>query len=155
MKVKSDLTGKPYFKCVDCHHRKSKRCNFTRTSEMPLYEWCEYIRAMKAINGLTNEYIAEKAGVSLKTIERIMALNCDQDIMRETARRIEIAILGTASHMPCYLVAEEEQLPAEQRLQDALKSLDCANNMIEDLRKQVEYLRGENNLKAKIIEKLL
>lgn len=118
---------------------------------MSLREWCEYIRAMKAINGLTNEYIAEKAGVSIKTIERIMALSCDQDIMRETARRIEIATLGTASHMPCYLIAEEEQQPTEQRLQDVLKELEYANNTIRELKKSVDYLRNENDLKNDIL----
>ena len=59
MKVKSDLTGKPYFKCVDCQHRKDRRCNYIRTAEMTLYDWCEYIRAMKAVNRLTNDDIGE------------------------------------------------------------------------------------------------
>lgn len=155
MKVKSDLTGKPYFKCVDCNHRKEHRCNYTRTSEMTLYEWCVYIRAMKAVNGLTNDDIVERSGVSIKTIERIMALNSDQDIMRETARRIEIAVCGTATHFLCYLIAEEEKFEIEQKLQDALNALDRANEVNADLRKQVEYLRTENELKAKVIGKLL
>lgn len=155
MKVKSDLTGKPYFKCADCPQRKDRRCNFTRTSELPLYDWCVYIRDFKIINGLTNDYIAKESGVSIKTIERIVALNCDQDIMRETARRIEIAVCGAATHFPCYLIAEEEKLAIEQKLQDALKALERANEINADLRKQVEYLRTENELKANVIGKLL
>ena len=119
MKTQADLSGKPYFKCIDCSHRKDHRCNFIRTSEMPLYEWCVYIRAMKAINGLTNEAIAREAGVSVKTIKRIMALNCDQDIMRETARLIELAVCGSATHFPCYLDSEEEFRANEQQLQNA------------------------------------
>lgn len=155
MKVKSDLTGKPYFKCVDCQHRKDRRCNYIRTAEMTLYDWCEYIRAMKAVNRLTNDDIVEKSGVSIGTIERIMALNSDQDIMRETARRIEVAVCGTATHFPCYLIAEEEKLTIEQKLQDALKELERANEINAELRKQVEYLRTENDLKAKVIGNLL
>ena len=80
-----------------------------------------------------------------------MALNCDQDIMRETARRIEVAVLGTASHMPCYLVVEEEQQPTEQRLQDVLKDLEYANNTIRELKKGIEFLRNENDLKTDIL----
>lgn len=155
MKVKSDLTGKPYFKCADCPQRKDRRCNFTRTSELPLYDWCVYIRDFKSINGLTNEYIAKESGVSIKTIERIMALNCDQDIMRETARRIEIAVCGAATHFPCYLIAEEEKLAIEQKLRDALKDLDRANEVNAELRTKVEELRTENDLKAKVIRNWL
>lgn len=155
MKVKSDLTGKPYFKCVDCLQRKDHRCNFTRTSELSLHDWCVYIRDFKIINGLTNDYVAKESGVSIKTIERIMAINCDQDIMRETARRIEVAVCGAATHFHCYMVAEEEKLAIEQKLQEALRALDLANESNNDLRKQVEYLRTENELKAKIIGKLL
>ena len=173
MKVKSDLTGKPYYKCVDCPNRKAHRCNFTRTSEMPLLQWCEYIRDFKLINGLTNEYIAEKSGVSIKTIERIMALNCDQDIMRETARRIEIAVCGAATHFPCYMVAEEEKLAIEQKLQEALKDLERISaerqaykadldrfrqeeqRKIEHLLAEIKDLHIENERKAKLIDKLL
>ena len=173
MKVKSDLTDKPYFKCVDCSHRKEHRCNYTRTSEMTLYEWCLYIRTMKAVNGLTNDDIVKESGVSIKTIERIMALNCDQDIMRETARRIEIAVCGTATHFPCYLVAEEEKSAIEQKLQDALSELERANaenreyrsvldryqseeqRKIDHLLEEIKELRIENERKAKYIDRLL
>ena len=173
MKTQADLSAKPYFKCIDCQHRKDHRCNFIRTSEMPLYEWCVYIRAMKAINGLTNDSIAREAGVSVKTIERIMALNCEQDIMRETARLIELAVCGSATHFPCYLDSEEEFRANEQQLQNAMKELDFANAELQslrdadqrsmdhllapvsDLRKEIEYLRTENDRKAKIIDKLL
>ena len=146
MKVKRDLTGKPYFKCVDCPQRKDHRCNFTRTAELPLLEWCEYIRDMKIINGLTNEYIAKESGVSIKTIERIMALNCDQDIMRETARRIEIAVCGAATHFPCYLAIEQHAKEAAQT-EEQIK--------IDHLLAEIKDLRRENERKDKIIDRLL
>lgn len=146
MKVKNDLTSKPYFKCVDCTHRKDQRCNFTRTSEMTLYEWCEYIRAMKAINGLTNDDIVRESGVSVGTIERIMALNSDQDIMRETARRIEKAVCGTATHFPCYQTIE----------QLAMDSFHDAEQLkINHLLEEIKDLRRENERKDKIIDRLL
>ena len=146
MKVKRDLTGKPYYKCVDCPHRKDHRCNFTRTAELPLFEWCEYIRDMKIINGHTNEYIAKESGVSISTIERIIALNCDQDIMRETARRIEIVVCGTATHFPCYQTIEQR----------AMESFHDAEQIkINHLLEEIKDLRRENERKDKIIDKLL
>lgn len=125
MKNSTDFASKPYNRCLSCHHRKV-RCDGPRTSSMELYNWCELMRDMKNVNGLTNAYIAEVSGVSVKTIERLMALNCDQDIMRETARRIENAIIGCSDQYPCYLAFEEEYLPDEQKLNEAVRDLERA-----------------------------
>lgn len=123
MKRKTDFTEKPYNRCLSCPHRKI-RCDGPRTSGLPLKRWCEYMRDMKEINGLTNAEIAEEAGVSVKTIERIMAMNDDQDIMRETARRIENAILGPCGQSPCALAYEEEHSLEGKKLDDALRELE-------------------------------
>ena len=81
------------------------------------------MRDMKELNGLTNAYIAEEAGISVKTVERLMALNTDQDIYRDTARRIENAIIGSTNTYPCYLAFEEENLPDAQKMSDAMRDL--------------------------------
>lgn len=125
MKKKTDYAEKPYNRCLSCQHRKV-RCDGPRTSGLPLARWCEYMRDMKDVNGLTNAYIAEESGVSVKTIERLMAMNAEQDIMRETARRIENVIIGSSSKYPCYLAFEEENLPDEQKMNDALRELERA-----------------------------
>lgn len=125
MKKKSDFADKPYNRCLSCPHRKV-RCDGPRTAGLPLDRWCEYMRDMKEINGLTNAQIAEESEVSIKTIERLMAQNSSQDIMRETARRIENAIIGSTSKYPCYLAFEEENLPDEQRFNDAMRELERA-----------------------------
>lgn len=123
MKKKRDFSDKPYNRCLSCPHRKV-RCDGPRTSGLELARWCEYMRDMKEINGLTNAYISEESGISIKTIERLMALNADQDIMRETARRIEDVIIGSSDRYPCFLAFEEENGPDEQKLNDALRELE-------------------------------
>lgn len=125
MKKKTDYAEKPYNRCLACPHRKV-RCDGPRTAGLPLGRWCEYMRDMKEVNGQTNAEIAEISGISVKTIERLMALNAEQDIMRETARRIENAIIGSTSKYPCYLAFEEENLPDEQKMNDALRELERA-----------------------------
>lgn len=125
MKKKSDFTEKPYNRCISCPHR-DERCNGPRTSDMPLYNWCVYMRDMRDFLGLTNAVIAETAGVSVKTIEKIMALKDDQDIMRDTARRIEGAIIGSSSTYPCFLAYEEENRSDDKQLNDALVELERA-----------------------------
>ena len=107
------------------------------TRGMDLHEWCEYMRDVKEAAHLTNAYISKESDVSIKTIERIMAINFENDIMRATARRIELAIIGPVSKHFCY--------------QDTGDS--TAAERINVLQAEVEYWRKENDRKAKIIDK--
>ena len=106
---------------------------------MDLQNWCEYLRDVKDIAHLTNAKIAEDAGVSVKTIERIMAINIDQDIRRATARRIELAIIGPVGDHACYL--DHDPTATTERINRLLM--------------EIEYWRKENDRKAKIIDKYL
>ena len=190
MKVKPDYSSKPYNRCLSCPHR-SVRCDGPRTSAMSLQRWCEFMRDMRDINGLTNQYIADTAGVSIKTIERLMAQNVEQDLMRETARRIEDAIIGSSNQYPC-IIAFEESMPNEaNKLHEALRELEHAlaenkdyraalDNIhtsykaemqtireeakakidyllgqVDRMRGEIDYLRLENDRKARIIDKFL
>ena len=126
MKNKTAISEKPYNMCLPCKHRMAKRCDGPRTSAMPLDRWCEFMRDMKEANGLTNAYIAEKSGVSIKTVERLMAQNCEQDIMRETARAIEDAIIGSSNQYPCYLAFEESLPDDSEKLSTAMRELERA-----------------------------
>lgn len=190
MKAKTDFSTKPYNRCLACHHRVDHRCDGPRTSAMCLDRWCEFMHDMKEANGLTNAYIAEKSGVSVKTIERLMARNTDQDIMRETARRIEDAIIGSSNQYPCYLAFEETIQQDDQKVQamveleraladnrdyrvaldnihasynaemqtirdEAQQKIDYLLGQVGRLRGEVDYLRLENDRKAKIIDKYL
>jgi DUF971 family protein len=97
------------------------------------------MRDVKELAHLTNAYIAKEAEVSIKTIERIMAINCEQDIMRATARRIELVIVGPVGDHACYLDYDDS----------------TAAERINRLLQENEYLRKENDRKAKIIDKYL
>ena len=92
----------------------------------------------KDIAHLTNAYIAKESEVSIKTIERIMAINIDQDIMRATARRIELVVIGPVGTHTCCLDHAAED-----------------TERINQLLAEVEYWRKENDRKAKIIDKYL
>lgn len=123
MKNKVAIASKPYNRCLSCPHRQV-RCDGPRTSAMALQRWCEFMRDMKEANGLTNQEIADKTGVSIRTIDRLMAMNCENDIMRETARLIEDAIIGSSNQYPCYQAFEEENMPEAQKLSDAMRELE-------------------------------
>ena len=144
MKKQTDFSSKPYNRCIPCHHRTACRCNGPRTSEMDLARWCEFMRDMKEINELTNAEIAEKSGVSVKRIEQLMAQNCEQDIMRDTARRIENAILGPASQYPCYLAFEESMPNTAEQLNTTMRDLEHALNDNQGYKAMLESLQSSH-----------
>ena len=124
MKKTVTFTDEPYIACLDCSHRRDGRCNGPRTSTMSLHEWCKFMRAVKEADGLTNKEIEARSGVSLKTIEHILAMNIDRDIMRDTAARIENAIIGSSTRYPCYLAFEENIPDVSQKMNAALRELE-------------------------------
>lgn len=179
MKVKRDYSTKPYNRCLSCPNL-GVHCDGARASAMPLERWCEFMRDIKEVKGLTNVYISETSGVSLKTIERLMAQNCEQDIMRETARRIEDAIIGSSNTYPCILAFEESRPKESEALRDLeratadnarylamLESVhkeynadkqtirEEAQRKIDHLLSEIEFLKVENERKARIIDKFL
>ena len=138
MKARPDPSTKPYYRCLSCP-RFRKSCGGIPTRDMDLQNWCEYMRDVKDLAHLTNAYIATQADVSIKTIERIMAINIEQDIMRATARRIELVVIGPVGERICHLD------------HDGAALLEKINRLITEN----EYLRKENERKAKIIDKFL
>ena len=124
MKKTVIFTDEPYKSCLDCSHRAATRCKGPRTSNMTLMEWCKFIRAIKEAAGYTNQEVADGAGVSLSTVESIMSLNRDKDIMRDTARLIENFVLGVGTGYPCYLAFEENVPDVSQRVSNAMHALE-------------------------------
>lgn len=150
MKKRTDISEKPYNRCLSCPHLKT-RCDGPRTSAMKLERWCEFIRDMKELFGLTNAEIAEKADISVKTFERLMAINCDQDIRRDTARRIEDAIIGSSNQYPCYLAFEESMPNDTEKLNEALKDLERALADNNDYRQALDKIHASYNAEMETI----
>jgi hypothetical protein len=138
MKQRQDPSTKAYYRCLSCPKFR-KLCGGRPTRDMDLQDWCEYMRDVKDKFGLTNAYIAKEADVSVATIESITALSRKQDIMRATARRIELVIIG----------------PVRDHLCDLDFDKNAITETISRLQSEVEYWRKENDRKAKIIDKYL
>ena len=138
MKKQHESSTKPYYRCLSCP-RFRKSCGGRPTRDYDLKNWCEYMRDVKEVAHLTNAYIAKEADVSIKTIERIMAINIEQDIMRATARRIELVVIGPVGDHTCYL--DYDDGTTAERIQRLLT--------------EIEFWRKENDRKAKIIDKYL
>ena len=159
IKIPTPSTDKPYNRCLICQYRKEHRCDGPRTSAMLFPRWCEYMRLMKDANHLTNAQIAERSDVSIKTIERIMSGKIDQDIYRDTARRIEDVIIGSSNQYPCYLAFEERAPQESTRLHDALRELEHALDENRDYRKILDSISASHTaelqaVRAEYIEKI-
>lgn len=145
MKTRPDPSTKPYYRCLSCAKFR-KACGGIPTRDLDLQNWCEYMRDIKEIAHLTNAYISKESEVSIKTIERIMAINIEQDIMRSTARRIELVVIGPVAKHFCDL--DYDSSAATDRINQLLLE-------IENLKADNAYWRKENDRKAKIIDKYL
>lgn len=172
-----NLEGKPYSKCFACERfysprekRDVPRCRGIPTSRMSLPMWCSYLRDAAIFFGLSDEYVSENSDTSLKTVTKVMTLKCDQDLMRDTSLRMEIAVFGPEAHPPCYLYFEEFVKPDAKRMQELEMDLlntqanltmlnDTFKQEIEAVRaeanEQIAYLRKENQMKDAIISKLI
>ena len=138
MKTRHDPSAKPYYRCLSCAKFR-KACGGIPTRDLDLQNWCEYMRDVKEIAHLTNAYIAREADVSIKKIEDIMAINCDHDILRATARRIEQVVIGPVTKYFCDLDYDGS----------------AATDRITSLLAEIEHLQKENERYTKIIDKYI
>ena len=138
MKPTHDPSTKPYYRCLSCAKFR-KACGGIPTRDLDLKSWCEYIRDVKELAHLTNAHIAQEADVSIKKIEDIMAMNCDHDILRATARRIEQVVIGPVTKYFCDLDYDGS----------------AATDRITSLLAEIEHLQKENDRYTKIIDKYL
>lgn len=145
MRIKHDYSTKPYYRCLSCQHFRNN-CAGLPTRDMTLQEWSEYMRDVMEIANLTNAYVSKEAEISIKTVERIRAGNIEQDIMRSTARRFELAVIGSVTKHHCDL--DFESINAAEKIAKLEAELAAS-------REDVAYWRKENDRKAKIIDKYL
>lgn len=151
MKKKQDFGSKPYNRCLSCPHREV-RCDGPRTSAMELDRWREFMRDMKEINGLTNAEIAEKAKVSVKTVEQLFSTApYEQDIMRETARRIEDAVIGSSNQYPCILAFEDSTPENRRKLDEAMRELERSLNDNKDYRAVLDNIHASYSAEMQTI----
>lgn len=143
MKVQHDASTKTYYRCLSCPRFRST-CGGIPTRGMDIQSWGEYMHDVRNHFHISYADIAKSADVSVKTIERIMANNIDQDIMRATARQIELAIIGPVTRHIC-----------DMDLEGSAEKLASLQTEIAALREEVAYWKKENDRKAKIIDKYL
>ena len=144
MKQRHDLSAKPYYRCLSCPKFRTM-CGGMPTRGLDLKGWCEYIRDVMDYFDLSCAFVSREAAVSQRTVERIHAINVDQDIMRSVGRSIELVVFGPVTRLLCEMDYDIT----------AIEKINALQAEIAALREDVAYWRKENDLKAKFIAKYL
>ena len=152
-----------YEKCIACDSiGVSCVPNLPRMEFPNLIQWC--IKRQKHL-GWTNQTLADKSKVPVGTINRIKAGDY-ADCKYSTIRSLLVALIGgTTDEFPCnkQIEKELEQMEALEKQAAKLSLVEKENQLIrEDAQKKIDhllaeinYLRQENERKAKIIDKFL
>lgn len=155
------LEEKPYNQCVKCVHIGQK-CDGPNFLAMTTERWCEWCHLRKVFLGWSNTRVAELAGVSKISVDRIMSGNV-KDLRNTTMQAVTKALVnGTWGQYPCTMSApldgeykDSPELVARcERLQAALDSIaaehreEMAAVRADDQRK-IDFLRDQVKFKEK------
>lgn len=116
---------KPYNRCIDCIYI-GKKCDGPNFLAMGMPRLCEWLKMRKEYlhsqdPKWTNAYIANLAGVSLATVNRVFAGDVDDIKLSTIAQIIRVLVNGTWGQYPCSLAAGETQ-PDCEHLKELLVS---------------------------------
>lgn len=159
------LEEKPHNICISCP-KIGQTCDGPNFLAMTVERWCEWCRLRRDFLRWKNQTIADKAGVSKISVDRIMAGDV-KDLRITTMQAVTKALVnGVWGHAPCVLVAEDETqryvdnpvIVAQcQHLQHTLDTLteEFRQEMAEvraDAQKKIDFLMEQIAIKDKQIE---
>lgn len=120
---------KPYNRCIDCVHI-GKKCDGPDFLAMEIHRLCEWARLRKEYlhrkdAKWINAYVAERAEMSLTTVNRFFSGDIDDLKFSTAARILRVLVDGTWGQYPCAMVTDGDDaadLEAEcARLREQLK----------------------------------
>lgn len=159
------LEEKPYNICISCP-KIGQSCDGPNFLAMSVERFCEWCRLRRDYLGWKNQLVADKAGVSKISVDRIMAGD-SKDLRITTMQAVARALVnGVWGKSPCVLVAETEKeiqvnnpvIVAQcQHLQNTLDALteDHKKDLAfirEEAQKKIDFLREQVAIKDKQIE---
>lgn len=161
------LEEKPYNICISCP-KIGQTCDGPNFLAMTVERWCEWCHLRRDHLNWKNQTIADKAGVSKISVDRIMAGDV-KDLRITTMQAVTKALVnGVWGKSPCVLVTETEKeiyvdnpvIVAQcQHLQNTLDTLseEYRNELAairEEDKKKIDFLMKQIDIKDKHIELL-
>lgn len=137
------LEEKPYNRCVNCIHI-GKNCDGPNFLAMETERWCEWAHLRKDFLGWTNAKVAELAGVSKISVDRIMSGSV-KDLRSTTMQAVTKALVnGSWGQYPCAMVALAEQDNEPACDPELVKKAETADKAIEQCQKLQATLDKRN-----------
>ncbi len=161
------LEEKPYNICISCPHI-GQTCDGPNFLAMSVEEFCVWCRLRRDFLGWKNQKVADVAGVSKVSVDRIMAGD-SKDLRITTMQAVARALVnGVWGKSPCVLVSETKKeiqvdnpvIVAQcQHLQNTLDTLTEEYkaeraSFREEAQRKIEFLRDQIFIKDKQIELL-
>lgn len=147
------LEEKPHNICISCPHI-GQTCDGPNFLAMSVERWCEWCHLRRDHLKWKNQTVADKAGVSKISIDRIMSGDV-KDLRITTMQAVTKALVnGPWGKSPCVLVAETEKefsvdnpviMAQCQQIQTTL------NTMSDECKKELAYIREESQLKIEFL----
>ena len=161
------LEEKPYNICISCS-KLGQSCDGPNFLAMSVERWCEWCHLRRDHLKWKNQTIADKAGVSKVSVDRIIAGD-SKDLRITTMQAVTRALVnGSWGQSPCVLVTETEKeiqvdnpvIVAQcQHLQNTLDTLTAEFKVEraafrEEAQRKIDFLREQIVIKDKHIELL-
>lgn len=161
------LEEKPYNICISCS-KLGQSCDGPNFLAMSVERWCEWCHLRRDHLKWKNQTIADKAGVSKVSIDRIMAGDV-KDLRITTMQAVTRALVnGSWGQSPCVLVTESEKeiyvdnpviIAQCQHLQNTLDALteeykSARASYRDEAQRKIDFLREQVAIKDKHIELL-
>lgn len=130
-----NLAEKPYNRCIKCEHIgiKCDGPNFLAMSHERFAEWC---RIRKEHLGWTNAIIAEKSGMSLASVNRILSGTADGMNTTTMQAITKVLVNGSWGQYPCASIEPEQVIVYQDNpelLAREAKAIDECNRLRDDL----------------------
>lgn len=162
------LEEKPYNICISCS-KIGQGCDGPNFLAMSVERWCEWCHLRRDHLKWKNQTIADKAGISKVSVDRIMAGDV-KDLRITTMQAVTRALVnGSWGQSPCVLVTAESEkeifadnpvLVAQcQQLQNSLDTLSAQYSEEQitiraEAQKKIDFLRAQVEIKDRHIELL-
>ena len=139
---------KPYNRCIDCVHI-GKKCDGPDFLAMEIHRLCEWARLRKEYlhrkdAKWINAYVAERAEMSLTTVNRFFSGDIDDLKFSTAARILRVLVDGTWGQYPCAMVTDGDDAAD---LEAELNGVRAA----EKLRVLREAIAGETGVPASLL----
>jgi hypothetical protein len=161
------LEEKPYNICISCA-KLGQSCDGPNFLAMTVERWCEWCHLRRDHLKWKNQTIADKAGVSKVSIDRIITGDV-KDLRITTMQAVTKALVnGSWGQSPCVLVTETEKeiyvdnpviIAQCQNLQNTLDTLteEYSKELTfvrEEAQRKIDFLREQVKIKDRHIELL-